>query len=339
MKLLVATRFHPAIGGLETVMEILADEWTAAGHEVRVATDVPAPPHGAARRFPYEVQHRPSPSRLLQMIKWCDVYVQGCIGLKTLWPLIFHRRLYVATHHTWYHRADGSVGWQNHVKRWVSRYALNIAPSHALAAELLSPCTIIPNPYRTEIFKLLPYSKRTRDLIFVGRLVSDKGVTLLLQAVARLAVRGLKPSVTIVGNGPERAALERETTVLGIARQVMFTGAKSPDEVAGLLNQHLVFVVPSLWNEPFGVVALEGIACGCLVVGSQGGGLKDAVGPCGRTFPNGDVSALAEQLKTLLVSGRESEVDQRLVEQHLAKHRPAAIAKSYIDAILGALYQ
>lgn len=336
MKLLVFTRFHPFIGGLETVMEILTEQWAATGHQVQVATDVPADPAAASRRFPFPVHHQPSTGRLLSLVRWCDVYLQGCVGLKTLWPLGIYRRLYVASHQTWYEEHDGSRNWQNDLKHFVARYAVNVAPSRAIADRLSAPCTVIPNPYRSDIFKQLPDSVRDRDLIFVGRLVSDKGATLLLQAVAGLARDGLRPSVTLVGDGPERPVLEREAADLGIAPQVRFTGAKPPEEVAALLNRHRVFVVPSRWNEPFGVVALEGIACGCLVVGSQGGGLKDAIGPCGLTFPNGDVPALRARLQTLLHSQREEIVRPEAVRQHLVRHQPAVVAKNYVDVMLAA---
>ncbi len=76
-------------------------------------------------------------------------------------------------------------------------------------------------------------------------------------------------------------------------------------------------------------VALEGIACGCVVVGSEGGGLKEAIGRCGLTFPNGKADALALCLEKALT-------DQKIVADflaeapdHLARHRPSDIARRY----------
>ncbi len=61
----------------------------------------------------------------------------------------------------------------------------------------------------------------------------------------------------------------------------------SPSVAVVVLRRSIVTAVIA------GIVALEGIACGCVVIGSQGGGLKDAIGNCGLTYPNGDVAALA----------------------------------------------
>jgi glycosyltransferase involved in cell wall biosynthesis len=97
------------------------------------------------------------------------------------------------------------------------------------------------------------------------------------------------------------------------------------------LNRHRILVVPSRWPEPFGIVALEAIACGCVVVGSAGGGLSEAIGPCGLTFPNGDGAALAHVLRELLGN------PERVAElgtggaSHLARFSPSAVAKRYLE--------
>ena len=85
--------------------------------------------------------------------------------------------------------------------------------------------------------------------------------------------------------------------------------------------------MPSRWAEPFGIVALEGIACGCVVVGSEKGGLKEAIGPCGLTFENGNVRALADQLKRSL-NDPNSQMQQ--AAEHLAKFQADAAATAYL---------
>ena len=90
-------------------------------------------------------------------------------------------------------------------------------------------------------------------------------------------------------------------------------------------------VVPSIWNEPFGVVALEGLACGCVVIGSEGGGLKQAVGPAGLTFANGDAEGLASALEQVLCDPAVQERFRAAAPAHLALHQPAAVAKRYLE--------
>ena len=106
-------------------------------------------------------------------------------------------------------------------------------------------------------------------------------------------------------------------------------------ELAALLNRHQVLVVPSRWAEPFGIVALEGLACGCFVIGSEGGGLKEAIGPGGITFVNGDASALAGALQKALVN--RLPVDRPAVAAHLARHRPSAVAAGYLQELEAAV--
>src|SRR5213079_3168482 len=132
------------------------------------------------------------------------------------------------------------------------------------------------------------------------RLVSDKGADLVLRAMKILHQGNLKPDLTIVGSGPEEKSLQRLARELALDRQVTFAGPKAGEELATLLNRHQILVIPSRWAEPFGIVALEGIACGCAVVGSSDGGLKEAIGPCGVTFENGNENALANCLAKLL---------------------------------------
>ena len=96
------------------------------------------------------------------------------------------------------------------------------------------------------------------------------------------------------------------------------------------MNQHAIIVIPSRWAEPFGVVALEGIACGCIAVGSADGGLPDAIGDCGMTFYNGDSENLADRLADLL---RYSELRQKFRAAraaHLAQFRAHSVAQRYL---------
>ena len=118
---------------------------------------------------------------------------------------------------------------------------------------------------------------------------------------------------------------------MALSDQVQFAGVKRGAALAEALNAHRVMVVPSLWNEPFGVVALEGMACGCVVIGSEGGGLKQAIGPAGLTFPNGDVAGLAAAIDKALRDPVVRERCRAAAPAHLALHRPATVAKRYLD--------
>jgi glycosyltransferase involved in cell wall biosynthesis len=329
--LIYSPLFYPSVGGLETIIANLADEFTTQGHEIKLVSQTLAKD---SKQFSFEVIRNPSEKQLLELTQWCEVYFQGCVSLKGLWPLVFVHRPLVITHQTWYRRNDGSESWQDYLKKLVTRFASNISISQAIAEELPIKSTIIPNSYRENIFYEIPEIERNRELVFLGRLVSDKGVNLLLDALAQLKLQGIIPRLTIIGSGPEEANLRQQVNELNLLDgQITFAGVKTGQELNELLNAHQIMVVPSLWDEPFGIVALEGIACGCVVVGSEGGGLKEAIGPCGVTFPNGNVEYLTDVLFELLSKPEKLEQYRHPAKEHLAKHQSVAIAKAYLTVI------
>lgn len=335
MKILIySPLFYPSIGGLETVVSILAHKFVEQGHDVQLISQTPDPD---AKPFPFKVIRQPSFKQLLVLTALCDVYFQPNISLKGLYPLVFHPKLWVVSHNNWYCRTDGSLGWQDRLKHMLLQWATNISVSQAVAAHVSCPSIVIPNPYQNDVFALYSEVKRDRQLIFLGRLVSDKGADLLLKALAKLKSQGLSPTLTIVGEGPEEANLKAQATQLNIYNQIDFLGAKVGNELAQLLNAHQILVVPSRWKEPFGIVALEGIACGCVVVGSESGGLKEAIGPCGVTFPNGDTTALANCLAHLLTHPEELDQYRNQAKAHLLQHRPAKVAEAYLKVFEAAL--
>lgn len=332
MKILLSSHgFFPSVGGIEDVSLMLAQEFVRAGHEVRVVTQTV---ETDATRFPFAVLRRPSRWALCAAVRWCDVFFQNNISLKLAWPLLLVRRPWVVAHHTWISRVDGRQGWQDQLKRWLLSWAVNVGGGAAVARSLDRPMVVIDNPYPDHIFKLDPAARRDRALIFVGRLVSDKGLDILLEALAQLKARGQRPSLMVVGGGPEEKKLREQTAALGLEAQVEFVGFKTPEALAALMNRHRVLVAPSRRAEPFGLVAIEGIACGCIVIGSEQGGLKDAIGPCGVTFPNGDGAALAAALERVL--GGDAKVFQREASAHLEKHRPGTVARAYLDVLTSA---
>jgi glycosyltransferase involved in cell wall biosynthesis len=241
------------------------------------------------------------------------------------------------SHHSWYCRADGHIAWQDRLKRFLLRYAAaSIAVSQAVADDLATPAVVIPNPYRDYLFRLVPGIERTEELAFVGRLVSDKGVDVLLNALAILGQEGLAPRLTLIGEGPEAPRLREQARSLGLADRIDFQGTLVGEELVTALNRHRILVVPSRYNEPFGIVALEGIACGCVVVGSAGGGLAEAIGPCGRTFRNGDAADLARVLGEVLRYPERDGDHLRHAREHLALHTSERVAASYSRVLMEA---
>lgn len=331
MKILFSSYvFRPSIGGIETVSEILAEEFVAAGHEVELLTETPGDVFGESR---YRVNRSPGLKNLITLLQSSDLVFQNNISLRSLLPALLLKKRALVVHQTWIRNTRGKIGSMGRLKRMLLGRVTNVAISQAIADDIARTCTIIPNPYRDELFRIVPSAVRNKTLVFVGRLVSDKGVDLLLRVLVQLRRDEIKPDLTIVGTGPEQENLAALTRDLKLQDQVSFAGQKTGEELVRLLNQHRIMVIPSLWAEPFGVVALEGIACGCAIIGSEAGGLKEAIGPCGITFENGNEGALADALKRLLRDKDLAESFRSAGPKHLERFRAREVARQYLQLI------
>lgn len=141
-----------------------------------------------------------------------------------------------------------------------------------------------------------------RYFLFVGRIASNKGLTVLLEAMARLPAPH-RPALVLMGpDWGERAALERRARALGLERELRWLGAV-PDATAyrGVVRRALALVLPSEW-EAYGLVLLDGMAAGIPIVASSVGGVPEVLdhGRAGRLVPYGDPTALAAALRSVL---------------------------------------
>jgi glycosyltransferase involved in cell wall biosynthesis len=174
-------------------------------------------------------------------------------------------------------------------------------------------------------------------LAFLGRLVPEKGVQVLLQALPHL--HALHPALTLViaGAGPLRPELEALAAPFG--DRVRFAGFLAEPAKSALLARADLVVVPSLY-EPFGLVALEAMAAGTPLLVSDVGGLADIVedGVTGLKFPPGDAAALAERAASSLGNAAAAQARAAAalatVRERFAIARVAAeTARVYMSAI------
>src|SRR5437660_2736824 len=325
MKILFSSyAYAPCIGGIEIASALLTREFLAAGHEIILVTETPAL---ALSPGPFEIARNPSLARLLQLARWSEVVFQNNISLRHLIPALLVRKPVLVVHQTWIRNTAGEIGWNDRIKRALLPRVKNVAISQAIASDIKMAAEVIGNPYDDRIFKVNANVQRNRELIFVGRLVSDKGADVLLRA---LGILKIPATLTIIGRGPEEEKLRALVRELSLDQSVTFAGQKVGGELAELMNHHQVIVIPSRWPEPFGIVALEGIACGCIAVGSEQGGLSEAIGNCGITFRNGDSEELADRLGELLRNAKMREKFQAAAPVHLERFRAQTVAQRYL---------
>jgi glycogen synthase len=330
LKILIYSRvFWPSIGGLETMMEILAEEFMAAGHQVKVVTQVASE---SESNHDYEVVRLPTLTSCVRLLRWSDVCLCANVSLRGLVPMMIAGTPLVISHQGTYGSPD-RFSIVPEFKKTVTRFSNNICCSQAVQSYIPGRSVVIPNTYRSDVFKEYSDVSRDLDIVFVGRLVSDKGVTDLIDALGHLGQAGFRPRLSIVGAGPERSLTLARVEALGLGRQVIFTGTKRGSDLARFVARHRVMAVPSRWAEPFGIVALEGIACGCVVVGTSLGGLPEAIGPCGVTVPNGDTSAMALALRYLFEDDSLRARYRSGAAIHLARHSRPNVARGYLNVL------
>jgi glycogen synthase len=328
MKIFVFTTvFAPKIGGIERLTELLAREWTAMGHDVVVATVTPGP----ADSFPFPVVRDGDYTTFRKWGRWCDVHLQMNVSLKYTPLALVGGRTIVIQHSNLYLEHAPKAKLRARAKIYLANKFTGIACCDHIRRQAPKSVTIL-NPYDDGIFRChSDWSTRPGSLVFLGRLVSDKGCDTLLDALAQLRAEGLIPRATIIGNGEERPKLEGLVAARGLYGQVEFTGALSPPTIAGTLNKHRFLVVPSRWEEPFGIVALEGLACGCVPIVSRRGGLIEAIGPHGYTFENGDTAGLAQVLAHVLRHPDKARTKLVGVGAHLANFTARRVAERYVE--------
>lgn len=217
--------------------------------------------------------------------------------------------------------------------RALRRVTAVVAPSRAVAAELERhgiAARVVPMPVNLPAGE--PLRRRAAKPVFVycGRLAREKGLPQLLRATARVRERVPGTTLRLLGDGPLRHALADAADRLAIADAVSFHGFVSLTTIESHLEEAWALVAPSLWVEPFGLVAPEAIGRHVPVLASRDGGFADTVvdGVTGRLVPNGDEAALAEAM--LAVAEGRLFASARLPDEQVSalrdRHAPAAAA-------------
>lgn len=184
-----------------------------------------------------------------------------------------------------------------------NRAAKNIAPSHHVASRQGLPRTMViahgvPNLPGKTAAKTGSHEKNT--FAYLGRLVVEKGVSLLLEAARLLRSEGQDIRVALIGDGPERVRLEKQIEDSHLESTVRITGFLSPQFVERELENVRAVVIPTIMEETAGLAAIEQMMRGRPVIASAIGGLAEIVDGAGLTFRPGDPAALAKAMLRIL---------------------------------------
>ena len=222
-------------------------------------------------------------------------------------------------------------------RRVMARSSAVTAVSSYLASEAQSMATglnvaVEPMPVNVELFApgagATAGSRSPDRFLFVGRLNEQKGIALLLQA---LAASESGASLDVVGDGDDRAALESMARTLGVAARVRWLGAQSQEQLVPLYRAATAVVIPSE-GEGLGLVAVEAQLCETPVIAFRSGGLPDVVsdGATGLLTPPGDVGALAAAMDAVLArDDRGASLGRAGRDAALARFSPNVVASHY----------
>jgi glycosyltransferase involved in cell wall biosynthesis len=177
--------------------------------------------------------------------------------------------------------------------------------------------------------------KRRIEVLFVGQLISRKGVDLLLSSLAPLFAECPDLSLVLVGRGDLLPALQREVEAMGGSSRVMFEGALPAEAIPGRMTRAALLVLPSRWDG-WGVVVNEALSAGVPVIVSDRCGAADLIrdGVNGYVFPSENAAALQACLRAFL----ERRADWPLFRERAAR-TGAAISPDEIAPYLIACLQ
>jgi len=209
-------------------------------------------------------------------------------------------------------RCNSGQGWLASCKLWLltfvrrflcRRVSGNITPTAWLGGLLQLPRSVAI-PHGLENIALVPATNvktpQPPVVTFQGRLVTTKGVGILFEAARILSEQKRTFELLVIGDGPERASLERMAQAAPLAGRVRFAGRLAGAHLDAALAEASIVVVPSLGGEVFGLVVAENMLRGRPVVTSDLGAFVEVLGDGGLTFRIGDAAALARELAQIL---------------------------------------
>lgn len=361
--LLQSTLFYPSVGGIETVSQCLAENYTQLGHECTVLTRSEAINPDT---LSYCVARKPTHAQKKRLIQEHDLVHCNGASLELVFWAWWYKKPIVWTHAGYQLISIDGLGWHQgeasplapfpsflfHAKRqgimrgvmelaklllrrFAARFVYHVAITQWVANRQPFPNqVVIYNPFPIHRFAHLAQfsSEEEYDFFFLGRLVSEKGVSTLLKAFSLFlkTQSTYSKNLLVIGDGNWRGKLEAMAGELGIQNQVDFVGKQTGEELLKWVAKGKFAIIPSEWEEPMGGVALEMLAAGKPVIVSERGGLAECVGEAGLLFSNGDHQALATQMSRLY---REKELTgdlEKKAKEQIKKFNERELTKQYV---------
>jgi glycosyltransferase involved in cell wall biosynthesis len=209
-----------------------------------------------------------------------------CNARETSWPRSCRNLLLMFPRHALTRRAAANVAVSQHVMQRLAMPRSTVI-YHGIDDPLSNASSSHPSPGRI-------------CFGYVGRLVPEKGIPVLVQAVKKLIGEGHQFDVRLIGDGDERPSLEEMIGREQLESCVQITGYLTGTALSDAIRDVQVLVMPSNWEETAGLAAIEQIMRGRLVIVSDIGGLGEIAGDAGLRFTPGNADALADCMRKVL---------------------------------------
>jgi len=339
MKVVISSYdFLPNIGGVSSNVSILAAAFVEAGHDVTVVTSTPGPVDG----YGYVVVREPNPLELFRLYRKADLLILSNLALRLIYPLLLLRRPFALRHHSESaFRLSKSPFSADALRRLVRSRAKHFVTSHYIGGVSGLQEWVVTSPFANSHHMTPEVIREPADregVLFVGRLEPEKGVHFMLDHWPLIKERLGVAELRIAGDGSLTEAVR--TRIAQGLTDVTYIGRLSREETAREMGRAAYVLVPSLWKEPFGAVALEAVAAGAIPIVADRGGLAEAGGKPAFLFDPDDDESFAAAL-----DGAHAKREQILASQdvraqyheqaaeHLSHFLPASVVQRIIDTM------
>jgi len=343
LKVLIAAHgFLPSIGGVSTHVATQAKSFVAKGHSVTIVTLSPGPVDG----YGYRVVRNAGPVQLFSLYRNADLIILSNLAVRLFYPLLLLRRPVALQHHSESaFRLSRSWFSMDLIRRDVMSRATHFMTSAYIGRKSgLKRFEITPpyaDPHNITPGIARPPAERNRAL-FVGRTEPEKGLLWLLDRWPIVRKSLGVDELRIVGTGSLDSEI-RDRIDRGLTG-IEHLGGLDRSATAQEMASCRYLLVPSLWEEPFGAVALEGIAAGALTILSNRGGLPETTGELGFFYEPGDDASFVEALKRArntfdshLASSCQRTEWERAVRDHVDRFNPEVDVERIIQAMAPAI--
>jgi Glycosyltransferase len=366
MKILLYSKaFYPMVGGIETVSAMMAELFNKLGHECDVLTPVENREPDA---FNYTVHRRPGILQTMRLVRHADIVISKGASLAMVPYCLLLSRPFIWVHSGYQASCIDGLGWVDGepapltpwaslafhyrragllyvIKSAIKLYIRRFACRHIVAMNVaVSDWVAMRQPFAKQIRIYNPFpiyrfaddaqaAESKYQFLYLGRLVSEKGVATLIKALAFLVEQhpGKSMTLLIIGEGNWQDRLESLAREVGVENHIVFAGRSTGRELVRMVKQCEIAVVPSEWEEPMGGVALELLAAGKPLIVSKNGGVAECAGDAALLFDNGDHVMLANCMAQLFEDAELRASLRRKGKEQLKKFEPERLAGQYIS--------